>query len=389
MSSSYDVIVVGLGGMGSATAYHLSRRGRRVLGLDAFERGHARGSSHGRSRIIREAYAESPAYVPLVQRAYALWRELEAEAGRPLLRITGGLTIGPAGHAAGHAAVTGVIDSARRFNLPYDYLTPAEVAARFPGFRLTDDLVAVYQPNSGFLDPEACVGAHLDLAARHGAELHHAEPARRWAVDGGGVRVETDTAVYQAARVVVTAGPWAGRVLADLGLPLTVLRQVNVHFEPTRPELFGPERCPIFGWKVPEGEYYGVPAMPDQGLKFGRHDGGEVCTPETARRQVEPAEIEALRAILDRYMPGAAGAVKWTLTCLYTMTPDHHFVLDRHPEHPQVVYGCGFSGHGFKFASVIGEVMADLAVEGATAHPIGFLSAARLTTPGVRQEVRR
>ena len=372
----YDVIVIGLGGMGSATAYHLARRGRRALGLDAFARGHAQGSSHGRSRIIREAYAEAPDYVPIVQRAYALWRELEAESGAALLRVTGGLTIGP----ADGAGPRGVIESARRFSIPCERLDPAEVAARFPGFRLPDDYVAVHQPNSGILAPEACVGAHLDLAARHGADLRHGEPARAWSADGAGVRVTTDQGSYAAERLVVTAGPWAGQFLADLGLPLTVRRQYNVHFQPAQPGLFTPERCPVYGWDVPEGEYYGCPALPGQGIKFGRHDTGEVTTPEAARRQVDDREIQALRAVLDRYMPGAAGDVLWTLTCLYTMTLDEHFILDRHPAHPQVVYGCGFSGHGFKFSSVIGEIMADLALEGATAHEIGFLSARRLTT---------
>jgi sarcosine oxidase len=373
MIDSYDAIVIGLGAMGSAAAYHLARRGGRVLGLDAHPRGHARGSSHGRSRIIREAYFEAPAYVPLVQRAYALWRELEAESGRPLLTITGGLNIGrPESDFVG-----GALASARRHGLPYEELTAPEVTARFLGFRPTEDLVAVYEPNAGILDPEACVGAHLDLAARHGTELRHGEPARRWDADGAGVRVETERGVYHAGRLVIAAGPWAGELLAGLGLPLEVWRIVNAHFEPARPELFGPDRCPIYLWQVPEGDYYGFPNLPGQGVKIGRHDVGEVCTPHTIRRSVDEAEVAMLRAMLDRYLPGAAGAVKWTLTCMYTNTPDRHFVLDRHPAHPQVAYGCGFSGHGFKFASAIGEVLADLALDGATRQPIGFLAASR------------
>jgi sarcosine oxidase len=373
MSERYDVVVLGLGAMGSASAYHLARRGRRVLGLDAFPRGHTQGSSHGRSRIIREAYHESPEYVPLVQRAYALWRDLEGESGRALLRITGGVNAGdPAS-----AEVTGVVASARRHGLPYEVLTPEETAGRFPGIRLGDGHVAVYQPTTGLLDPEACVGAHLDGAARAGADLRHAEPVRRWAPDGAGVRVETDTGTYTADRLVLTAGPWAGDLLTLVRPLLTVWRVVNVHFEPARPDLFAVERCPVIGLTVPEGHYYGVPALPGQGFKFGRHDTGEVCTPQTVRRTVDPEEVEALRTILDRYLPGAAGDVKWTLTCLYTNSPDRHFILDRHPEHPQVVYACGFSGHGFKFSSVIGEILADLAVEGRTGHPIGFLSRER------------
>ena len=370
----HDVIVLGLGGMGSAAAYQLASRGRRVLGLDAFERGHARGSSHGRTRIIRQAYYEAPEYVPLVQRAYQLWRELEVESGRGLLRITGGLNVGrPDG-----ALVAGALASARQHGLPYEYLEPTVVAERFPAFRLTDDLVAVHEPEAGILEPEACVGVHLDLAARHGADLRHGERARGWSVDGSGVRVDTDRGAYTAERLVIAAGPWASELLADLQLPLAVQRVVNVHFEPIRPELFGPDRCPVHIWEIPEGQYYGIPALPEQGVKFGRHDAGEICNPHTIRRDVDAEEIEALRTVLDRYLPGAAGDVKWTLTCMYTNTPDRHFVIDRHPRHDQVVYACGFSGHGFKFASVVGETLADLATAGETRHPIAFLSAGRL-----------
>ena len=375
MDAAYGAIVLGLGAMGSATAYHLARRGVRVLGLDAFGRGHTNGSSHGRSRIIREAYFEAPEYVPLVQRAYTLWRELEAEAGRELLRITGGLTVG----APEGALFAGALASARQHGLPHEELGPEEVATRFPGFRLPGGLRAVHEPNAGILDPEACVLAHLDGAARHGATIRHDEPARRWSADGDGARVETDGGTYRADRLVITAGPWAGEVLADLGLPLTVQRVVNVHFAPARPALFAPERCPVYILGVPEGDYYGFPALPGQGVKFGRHDVGEVCTPDTIRRTVDPAEIAALGAVLDRYLPGAAGEVLRTLTCMYTNTPDRDFVLDRHPAHAQVVYGCGFSGHGFKFASVIGEILADLAIDGRTRHAIGFLAASRFS----------
>ncbi|MGN6673234.1 MAG: N-methyl-L-tryptophan oxidase [Thermomicrobiales bacterium] len=373
MSSAYDTIVLGLGAMGSATAYHLARRGTRVLGLDAYPRGHTQGSSHGRSRIIREAYFEAPEYVPLVQRAYHLWRELEAESGQALLTLTGGLNLG----APDSELVTGALASARQHQLPYEYLTAADVTARFPGFRPPEGAVAVYEPNAGILAPEACVGAHLDLAMRHGAVLQFNEPVRHWSADGAGVRVDTAQGTYQAARLVIAAGPWSAAVLAGLGLPLTVQRIVNVHFAPAEPDRFAPGRCPIYILSVPEGEYYGFPALPGQGVKFGRHDTGEVCTPATIRRTVGADEVAALRAVLDRYLPGAGGDALWTLTCMYTNTPDRHFILDRHPAHEQVVYGCGFSGHGFKFSSVIGEILADLARDGTTKHPIGFLSAAR------------
>jgi sarcosine oxidase len=375
--AAYDLVVLGLGAMGSAAAYHAARRGQRVLGLDAHDRRHTLGSSHGRSRMIREAYYEAPEYVPLVRRAYALWRELEADSGRSLLTITGGLYFGP----PESGLVNGVLRSAREHDLAHDILRPAEVAARFPAFRLADDQAAVYEANAGILEPEACVEAHLDLAARHGAELHHSEPAQRWAADDSGVRVETERGGYTAGRLVIAAGPWTSELLSELDLPLVVWRLVNAHFEPTRPEPFGPDRCPVYLWQGPEGVYGGFPSLPGQGVKFGRHDVGEVCTPRTIRREIEDGEIEGLRDVLERYLPGAAGPLKWAFTCMYTMTPDHHFILDRHPRHERVVYACGFSGHGFKFASVIGEVLTDLLIDGRTRHPIDFLSAARFAAP--------
>ena len=374
-STNYDVIVLGLGGMGSAAAAHLAKRGQRVLGLELHERQHKHGSSHGVSRIIREAYFEAPEYVPLVQRAYTLWRELEQETGRFLLTITGGLNFG----TPESEFVSGSLASARQHDLPYEYLNAAEVAERFPGFRLTDDLVAVYEPNAGYLKPEGCMLAHYHVASKYGAELRFEEGVREWTASDGGVRVTTDRATYDAERLVIAAGPWAGQVMADLGLPLSVRRIVNVHFRPTRPEHFRAKNCPVYLFQVPEGEYYGFPIFPGRGLKIGRHDIGEPTTPETIRRDVDATEITMLRDVLDRYLPGASGEVRETLTCMYTDTPDSHFIIDLHPEHRNVAIACGFSGHGFKFASAIGEVLADLAIDGETQHDIGFLSVGRFS----------
>ena len=379
MPASYDAIVVGLGGMGSSTAYQLARRGRRVLGLEMFQAGHAFGSSHGEHRIIRSAYFEAPDYVPLIERAYELWRELMAEAGETgLLEMTGGLMLG----APETDVVAGSIASARAHRLPYSVLTPAETADRFPGFRLADDMIAVFEENAGYLRPERCTAAYQRLASRHGAELRFEEEVTAWSADGGGVVVSTANGEYRAERLVITTGPWAEELLAGLGLPLEVERIVNVHFQPTRPELFEQERCPIYIFQVPEGWYYGFPHIPGSGLKIGRHENGEITTARTIRRDIGADEIETLRCVLDRYMPGASGTVLKTLTCMYTNTPDEHFILDVHPQHPQVVYGCGFSGHGFKFASVIGEILADLAVEGATGHDVAFLARDRFTNVG-------
>ncbi len=373
MTDSFDAIVVGLGAMGSAATYQLARRGLRVAGFDAFGRGHTRGSSHGRSRLIRQAYFESPEYVPLVQRAYQLWRQLERDADRPLLTMTGGLIIG----APTSSLVAGTLASARLHDLPCERLNAREVMARFPGYHLPDDLVAVYEPEAGFLRPEDCVDAHLVLASRLGAQLHESEPVATWSADAHGVAVETATGRYAAERLIVTPGPWSPGLLADLHLPLTVLRIVNAHFEPAAGDSFGPERCPVYLWEVPEGIYYGFPALPGEGVKIGRHDVGVPCTADTIDRAVADDEVARLRAVLNRYLPGAGGRTLSTLTCMYTVTPDWHFVVDRHPRLDRVVFGCGFSGHGFKFASAIGEVLAELTVDGRTRLPIDFLSARR------------
>ncbi len=373
-TQKYDVIVVGLGAMGSATTYQLARRGLRVLGLDANIRRHKKGSSHGTSRIIREAYLEGSDYVPMVQRAYALWRELEEEAGQELLKITGCLTIGE----PQSTFVSGALASCKRFNLAHDYLGASEVNRRFPGYTLTENLAAVFEPNGGILFPEQCVMAQLDLAARHGAVIHHEEPVLTWrAPDAHSVLVETTQARYAADRLIITTGPWASELLAGLGLPLKVQRIVNVHFEPDNAARFQPELFPVYLLETAEGEYYGFPALPGEGIKLGRHDIGDVCTPQTINREVAPAEVQMLKELVDRYMRGGAASFKWSLTCMYTNTPDRHFVIDRHPLHDNVVYGGGFSGHGFKFASVIGEILAELAVEGRTRHEIEFLAASR------------
>ena len=369
---SFDVIVLGLGIMGSAAAYQLASRGLRVLGLDAFEPGHARGSSHGTSRSIRKAYFQAPDYVPLVERAYTRWQQLEAESGEALLRVTGTLLVGSP--ESGHIA--GTISTATRNGLRFELLEQREVSQRFPGFRLDGDLTAVFEPSGGVLHAERCL-ATLQARARYlGAQLHHGEAVRHWAADGSGLQVETDQASHTADRLIVTAGPWAGSVLSELGLPLSVRRVVNIFVAPTRPEFYAPEGCPTYAMALPEGEYYG---MPDHGVKIGRHDVGEVCTPDTVRRDVDAEEIAMFMAVLERHLPGARGQVTSTLTCLYTMTPDKHFVIDKHPRDPRVVYACGFSGHGFKFAPVIGEVLADLALHGRTDQPVDFLSAARFS----------
>jgi len=368
------VIVVGLGIMGSATAWALARRGVRVVGLEQYAPFHALGSSHGKTRIIREAYFESPEYVPLVQRAYELWDELGERTGRRLLRVTNGVSIG----RLDSPFIVGARESAQRHGLAHELLDAQEARKRFPVLALPDDFVALIEGRAGILFAEECWRAFCEDAVRHGAELRFGVRVHGFAPDGEGMTVETESGRLRADRVVVTAGPWSATLLADLGLPLEVRRVLVVHVQPDDPTRFRPEMLPIFIMDVPEGEYYGFPFLPDQGVKFGRHDDGEVCTPESVRRTVTDDEVRWMTGVLERYLPGAAREVLMTVTCLYTMTPDRHFVIDRHPEWPQVVFAAGFSGHGFKFASIMGEALADLALEGASRLPIGFLSFRRL-----------
>jgi sarcosine oxidase len=373
-NKTYDTIVVGLGAMGSASTYHLAKRGYKVLGLDAHPHGHNFGSSHGYSRIIRKAYYEAASYVPLVLKAYELWHTLEQESGKSLLRITGGISFD---HADGKM-LQSKIASAKMYDLKHEILTPTEAKKRFPGLHLAEDHIGVYEPDAGMLQPEECIKAHLEVAARHGAEVHFEENVVSWQVDGAGVRVQTNHAVYLADRLILSVGPWASELLGELKLPLSVRRIVNAHFEPDNPTLFHADHFPIYIFSTPGGaSYYGMPYLPGQGVKIGRHDNGEECTPRTIRRTVDPAEVEALRTIINRYMPGAGGELKWSLTCMYTNTPDNNFVLDKHPHHAQVALFTGCSGHGYKFASVIGEILTDLTMNGQTAHQIGFLSAKR------------
>ncbi len=368
-----DVIVLGLGGMGSAAAAHLASRGVSVIGLEQFDANHANGSSHGETRIIRKAYFESPDYVPLLERAYELWNDLEQASGQDLLTINGGLNIG----TIESGFVAGSTQSAREYGLNVEELDAASVRERFPGFQLPDGLVALFDPSAGFLRPERCVAAHLDLARRHGADLRFSTRVSGWSATDGHVEVQTSSSTISADRLIIAAGPWSQTIITGWSAPLEVWRIVNVHFDSTEPERFAPERCPVFLIEVPEGHYYGFPALPDQGVKIGRHDVGQVCTADTIDRSVDQHEIDMLRQVLNTYMPGASGPVMRTLTCMYTNTPDTHFVIDKHPEFSNVVLACGFSGHGFKFASAVGETLADLALTGSSRFDLEFLSAGR------------
>jgi sarcosine oxidase len=376
---TYDVIVVGLGGMGSAAAYQLAARGQRVLGLERFGPAHDRGASHGGSRITRQSYFEDPAYVPLLLRSYELWERLERDSGRGLMTLTGGLMMG----APDSLTVAGSRLSAERWGLAHEMLDAAEIRRRFPVFRPAPGDVALFEAKAGLLRPEATVRAHLALAAGHGAELRFHEPVEAWAADGGGVTVRTAAGTYTAGALVLCPGAWAPRLLADLGVPMVVTRQVQFWFAPDGGiEPFRPEVQPIFIWEGPPGrQVYGFPALdgPDGGIKVAFFRGGEVTTPETIDRSVRAEEVELVAAHLATRVPAAAGRFLRAKTCMYTNTPDEHFVVARHPAHERVTVACGFSGHGFKFVPVVGEILADLALHGRTDHPIALFDPGRVT----------
>ena len=370
MSERYDVIVIGLGGMGSASAYHLARRGKRVLGLEQFAPLHDRGSSHGLTRIIRLAYHEHPSYVPLLRRAYELWRDLEQEAGEELLVITGSIEGGP----ADGPMFRGALQAAEEHDLPHEVLDRDEIARRYPAWTDLDPSTrVVWQPDGGFLRSEATMRAHLDGARAAGAELRFEEPVQSWAPDGDGVRVTTGTDTYVADRLVICAGAWARRLLPRLEALAVPERQVLAWLTPKRPEAFSVERFPVFILDVESGSWYGFPTHEGHGLKVGwYHHFREPIDPDDPDRSTRPDDEAALRAFVERHLPDAAGPTEMLTTCIFTNSPDEHFLIDRLPDMPQVSVAAGFSGHGYKFCSVVGEVMADLALEGSTRHDIGL-----------------
>jgi len=373
-TSHYDVIVVGVGGMGSATVYHLAKRGRRVLGLERFDIPNDQGSSHGITRIIRLAYYEHPSYVPLLRRAYELWRELEKTVGEQILHITGSLDAGP----PGSQVFEGSRRSCEEHGLPYEVLTSAELTRRFPGYRLPSETVAILQPEGGFLLPERCIVDHVLAAQALGAEVHGRERVLGWQPRAAGVQVTTDRGVYEADRLVITAGAWASELLDNLAGLAIPERQVLAWLQPRRPELFTSDRFPVFNLVVPEGRYYGFPVFGVPGFKLGRyHHLAEAVDPEKLDRECYPSDEAILREFAERYFPDGAGPTMALKVCMFTNSPDEHFVVDRHPTYPQVSFAAGFSGHGFKFCSVIGEIMADLALDGRTRHDIGLFRLSR------------
>ncbi len=373
--SSYDVIVIGVGAMGSATCYELARRGKRVLGLERFGIPHSYGSSHGSTRIIRLAYSEHPSYVSLLRRAYELWQELQMSAQEQLLYVTGSIDAG----TADSWVFRGSLESCKLHNLPYTVLTSAELRKQYPGYHLPEETLALFQPDGGFLRPERCIVSYVTAAQRLHADIHGYEQVLEWQPRAGGVEVRTNRRVYEAGHLVVTAGAWNSSLLDCLQGLIVPERQVLAWLQPKQVEYFQPGRFPVFNVLVDEGRFYGFPIFDIPGFKFGKyHHFEEQGEADELDHEPHHKDEEMLRHFAELYFPDGCGPTMNLATCMFTNTRDGHFILDSHPIYPQVCYASACSGHGFKFASVIGEIMADLATEGRTQHNISMFRRNRL-----------
>lgn len=366
-SNHYQAVVIGAGGIGSAALLALARRGLRVLGIDRYAPPHDRGSSHGQSRIIRQAYFEHPDYVPLVNDAYRRWHALEKDAGRKLLHNCGLLEVGP----ADGIVVPGVLRAAQEHHLQVDQLSAEQIARRWPAFRLPAGLVGVYEPTAGYLDVEACVAEHLRAAASLGAEIAPNTAVDQWSA-GEPITVHTDRGAVTAERLVLTAGPWAAELLSGISLELTIRHKGMVWFLAADDAA----RLPAYLFELPSGIFYGFPALADGTMKVAAHSGGVEVEGVLPEESTPPEQTEIL-AFTRQCLSAMAGDMLRSVSCYYTMSPDDHFVLDRWPDEPRVVFCAGLSGHGFKFAPTLGEALADLVVDGATELPVEFLGLER------------
>ncbi|MEQ1828146.1 MAG: N-methyl-L-tryptophan oxidase [Pirellula sp.] len=372
----YDAIVVGLGGMGSAAVAHLSHRNSRVLGIEQFTPAHSRGSSHGDSRVIRQSYFEHPNYVPLLLRAYELWAELQTASQMDLMTLTGGLMIGK----PDSQTIQGSRRSAIEHGLQHEMLDAQQIRARFPAFAPEPDSIGLFESKAGFVRPERCVQAHLKMAEQRGAELRFEEPVIEWNCANSTVVVRTRKETYETAALVLAPGAWAPK-LFRLNISLEVVRQYLFWIMPVgRPELFSINNFPIFIWEVDESvQFYGFPqhGPAGDGIKMAVFYNHDPCAPDEMDKAPSDQSIEQMRDCLRDRIPTLSGPLVRSVACMYTNTPDHHFVIGKHPECPNVTLASPCSGHGFKFCSVMGEILSELAIENRTQHEIEMFSPAR------------
>lgn len=363
--------------MGSAATYHLARRGLSVVGLERHALGHDRGSSHGLSRIIRLAYFEHPSYVPLLRRSFALWRALEEESGERLLHVTGALDVG----LPGSRVLEGSLQSCQMHELPHEVLTADDVNRRFPGYHLPAGYKAVFQPDGGFLEPEKCIQSYAASASRLGADIRTGVPVISWSRTVDGVVVRLPDEDIRARRLVICAGAWTPALVPSLAPLLRPERQVVAWFAVRDNDAFAPVRFPVFVMQTPEGYYYGFPQHGVPGFKMGKyHHRSESVDPDTMDRSVTADDEIVLRECVRSFFPAADGEVARASTCIFTNTPDEHFIIDRLPGASEVLVVSACSGHGFKFCSVIGEIVADLVTRGQTAHDISLFRLGRFPT---------
>jgi len=378
MNNHYDVIVVGAGAVGSAAAYHAAKAGHRVLLLEQFEIDHQLGSSYGASRIIRYAY-DNPVYVELAKATFPGWQALEAEAGERLYTRTGGIDFAP----AGEPALSDIARSLQTAGIPFEVLTPEEARARFPQFRFEDDFQIIYQADSGVLEASKCVRAQVRLARTRGAIVQAGTPVTGIEVGRDDVTVQTPRGAFHGARLVLVPGAWGREVfgMVGLSLPLTPVKAQEGYFAAEPASDFEPERFPVFIGHVRARNgmiSYGLPSIGGSGLKVGMHGGPPVADVATMDRSPDMEAIEMARDFMRRFIPAGADApLRLARPCLYTMTPDEHFVVDRHPQHPHVIISASCSGHAFKFSHLLGEILCDLAFVGETRHDVGLFRISR------------
>ena len=373
----YDCIVIGLGGMGSASLFELSSKDQNVLGIEQFDIGHDKGSSHGLSRIIRLAYWEGIEYVPLVLRAHDRWIELEKTYNEKLLNITGALDIG----LESSETISGSLKACREFDIPHEIFTSTELSKKFPAYLLPEEYSSVFQKDGGFLVPESCINLYVNESINNGADVKQNCKVLGWESDGNIVTVSTSDGNFKTKKLVITAGAWTGILQDEMSRFLTPERQVVSWFKPESPEYYNSDQFPVFNMEVPEGRYYGFPIHHYEGIKIGRYGHlNENINPDSISREITDLDIITLRVPMEKYFQPTNPEPLFSQVCMFTNTPDEHFVLDYLPGNDNVFIASGFSGHGFKFASVIGELISDLMVDGGTEFDLGLFSLDRFNS---------
>jgi len=381
---TFDAIVIGVGSTGSATCYYLAKQGLNVLGLEQFDIPHELGSHAGQSRIIRKAYFEHPDYVPLLQRAYQNWKSLEDESRAQLYFKTGLLYFGK----SDSPLIKGLRESAQKYSIEVNDLTAKQLSTQFPQFDIPEGYDRLIEPDAGFVTPERAILLYTERALQNGASIHTKEKTLAWDKSANVITVKTNKDTYQCNKLIITVGPWAGKVIPDLTKNLNVTRQMVAWVKPKKWQPFELGNFPC--WTIADdarpGIYYGFPILNTAkfggpiGLKLAHHTPGAISDPDTVNRIPLEEDESNLVSALNKFIPDGYESTHVMKTCLYTNTPDENFILDFLPGYDKdVVVASGFSGHGFKFASVVGEILSDMAVKGNTSQPIGFLNVKRFS----------